>query len=50
MKQLTAKEVEKLLREGKALNIIDVREVDEVATGKIQGAIHIPLASRIPYA
>ncbi|HEO8418896.1 rhodanese-like domain-containing protein [Niallia sp. FSL W8-0635] len=43
MKQLTAKEVEKLLREGKVLNIIDVREVDEVATGKIPGAIHIPL-------
>lgn len=43
MKQLTAKEVEKLLQEGKQLNIIDVREVDEVAAGKILGAIHIPL-------
>lgn len=43
MKQLTAKEVEKLLQEGKQLNIIDVREADEVAAGKIPGAINIPL-------
>jgi rhodanese-related sulfurtransferase len=43
MKQLTAKEVENLLVEGKPLNLIDVREVDEVETGKIPGAIHIPL-------
>lgn len=35
MKQMTAKEVENLLNEGKTLNIIDVREVDEVAAGKI---------------
>ena len=43
MKQMTAKEVENILAEGKHLNIIDVREVDEVATGKIPGAINIPL-------
>ena len=43
MKQITAKEVETLLNEGKILNIIDVREVDEVASGKIPGAINIPL-------
>ncbi|THE13173.1 rhodanese-like domain-containing protein [Bacillus timonensis] len=43
MKQLTAKEVETLLNEGKTLNIIDVREVDEVAAGKIPGAVNIPL-------
>ncbi|WP_243356461.1 rhodanese-like domain-containing protein [Bacillus litorisediminis] len=43
MKQLTAKEVETMLNEKKDLNIIDVREVDEVAAGKIPGAIHIPL-------
>lgn len=43
MKQLTAKEVETLLNEGKKLNIIDVREVDEVAAGKIPGAENIPL-------
>lgn len=43
MKVMTAKEVEALLNEGKKLNIIDVREVDEVASGKIPGAVHIPL-------
>lgn len=43
MKTITAKEVEELLNEGKLLNIIDVREIDEVAAGKIPGAINIPL-------
>jgi rhodanese-related sulfurtransferase len=43
MEQFTAKEVENFLNEGKNLNLIDVREVDEVETGKIPGAIHIPL-------
>ncbi|WP_044023214.1 rhodanese-like domain-containing protein, partial [Bacillus sp. SG-1] len=43
MKQLTAKEVETLVEEGKSLNLIDVREVEEVEAGKIPGAIHIPL-------
>lgn len=43
MEQMTAKEVEKLLDEEKTLNIIDVREVDEVAEGKIPGALNIPL-------
>jgi rhodanese-related sulfurtransferase len=43
MKEMTAKEVEVLVNDGKALNLIDVREVDEVAAGKIPGAIHIPL-------
>jgi rhodanese-related sulfurtransferase len=43
MKQLTAKEVENLLNVKTPLNIVDVREVDEVQTGKIPGAIHIPL-------
>lgn len=43
MKTMTAKEVEALLNEGKTLNMIDVREVDEVEVGKIPGAIHIPL-------
>lgn len=43
MKEITAKEVENLLREGKQLNLIDVREVDEVAAGKIPGAVNIPL-------
>lgn len=43
MKQLTAKEVEALIKESKPLNLIDVREVDEVVAGKIPGAINIPL-------
>ncbi|UFT98395.1 rhodanese-like domain-containing protein [Radiobacillus kanasensis] len=43
MKQLEAKEVQDLVEGHKAQDIIDVREVDEVATGKIPGAIHIPL-------
>lgn len=43
MKQMTAREVEALLNEGRKLNIIDVREVAEVAAGKIPGAINIPL-------
>lgn len=43
MKQLTAKEVETLLSERTTLNIIDVREVDEVAAGRIPGSVNIPL-------
>lgn len=43
MKEITAKEVEALLEEGKKLDIIDVRELDEVATGKIPGATNIRL-------
>lgn len=43
MKEMTAKEVESLINEGKLLKVIDVREVDEVAEGKIPGAINIPL-------
>ncbi|WP_226529743.1 rhodanese-like domain-containing protein [Metabacillus niabensis] len=43
MKQFTAKEVENMLTQGQNLNIIDVREVEEVEDGKIHGAIHIPL-------
>lgn len=43
MKAITAKEVEQLLDEGKKLDIIDVREVDEVAGGKIPGAVNIRL-------
>lgn len=43
MKRLTAKEVQEKLENGEKLNIIDVREVDEVKEGKIPEAIHIPL-------
>lgn len=40
MKQITAKE---LIKAGEKVNIIDVRETDEVAKGKITRAKHIPL-------
>lgn len=43
MKTITAKEVETRLTSGESLNLIDVREVDEVAFGKIPGAVNIPL-------
>ncbi|UPM53795.1 rhodanese-like domain-containing protein [Gottfriedia acidiceleris] len=43
MKEITAIELENELKTGKIVNIIDVREVDEVAAGKILEAIHIPL-------
>jgi rhodanese-related sulfurtransferase len=45
MNEMTAKEVEKQLEEGKNLNLIDVREDDEVAAGKIPGAVHIALGT-----
>ncbi|MFS0776656.1 rhodanese-like domain-containing protein [Neobacillus sp. 3P2-tot-E-2] len=43
MREMIAKEVETKLNEGTKLNIIDVREVDEVASGKIPGAQNIRL-------
>ncbi|BAD76352.1 hypothetical conserved protein [Geobacillus kaustophilus HTA426] len=43
MKTITPKEVEERLRAGEPLRIIDVREPDEVAAGKIPGAVNIPL-------
>ncbi|QFG01067.1 rhodanese-like domain-containing protein [Psychrobacillus glaciei] len=43
MKEITAKEVEQKIANGEVLKIIDVREVDEVAAGKIPSIIHIPL-------
>ncbi len=43
MKEITASELEKQLDEGQRMNMIDVRESDEIATGKITDAIHIPL-------
>ncbi|MGE6261299.1 rhodanese-like domain-containing protein [Heyndrickxia sporothermodurans] len=45
MKEITPKEVEIFIQEGKKLNIIDVREVDEVEAGKIPGAVNIPLGT-----
>ena len=43
MKEITASELERILDEGQHVNMIDVREADEIATGKIIGAVHIPL-------
>ena len=43
MKEMTAKELENKLMNQEILNMIDVREVEEVAEGKIPGALHIPL-------
>ncbi|WP_047986439.1 rhodanese-like domain-containing protein [Ornithinibacillus californiensis] len=43
MKEITAKELEQKLTAGEKLNIVDVREDVEVATGIIPGAKHIPL-------
>ncbi|MBO1582218.1 rhodanese-like domain-containing protein [Bacillus sp. XF8] len=43
MKEMTAKELENKLMNHEVLNIIDVREVEEVIEGKIPGALHIPL-------
>ncbi|MBO1003983.1 rhodanese-like domain-containing protein [Pseudogracilibacillus auburnensis] len=43
MKEYTAEEVVAKLKNGETLHLIDVREVDEVVSGKIPGALHIPL-------
>ncbi|MEK4091033.1 rhodanese-like domain-containing protein [Viridibacillus sp. FSL H8-0110] len=43
MKLISVEEVQQLLESGKELNLIDVREVDEVAAGIIPTAINIPL-------
>lgn len=43
MNEITAKELAEKRKKGEKLNIIDVREDEEVALGKIPGARHIPL-------
>ena len=43
MKEITPVEVKELLDSGEQLNLVDVREDDEVAEGIIPGAVHIPL-------
>lgn len=43
MKEITTSELQELLEKGGNLNLIDVREADEVAEGMIPSAIHIPL-------
>lgn len=43
MKEMTAKELEEKLLRKEAVNIVDVREVEEVAEGRIPEACNIPL-------
>ena len=43
MKETTVVDVEAMIKEGKSVHLIDVREVDEATKGKIPGAMHIPL-------
>ncbi len=43
MKTITTDELQQRVESGEKLNIIDVREADEVAAGMIPGAKHIPL-------
>lgn len=45
MKTMTTEEILSLLDANEDLNIIDVREDEEVAQGMIPGAIHIPLGT-----
>jgi rhodanese-related sulfurtransferase len=43
MKNITPEELLEKLENGQELNIIDVRESDEVAGGMVPGAKHIPM-------
>ncbi|MCH7321196.1 rhodanese-like domain-containing protein [Solibacillus sp. MA9] len=43
MKTILPQEVQGKLQAGEVLNLIDVREVDEVTAGHIPGITHIPL-------
>jgi len=40
---ITPEEVKRRIEQGERLNVIDVREDEEVAAGTIPGALHIPL-------
>ena len=44
MPEITATELKQRLDSGDDIQLIDVREADEVAKARIPGAIHIPLA------
>ncbi|MFT9849669.1 rhodanese-like domain-containing protein [Aneurinibacillus sp. REN35] len=41
--EISTREVDEQVKQGKTLNLIDVREDDEYASGRIPGAKHIPL-------
>ncbi|MGG2067059.1 rhodanese-like domain-containing protein [Bacillus sp. S14(2024)] len=43
MREISAKELENKLMGNEVVSVIDVREVEEVAEGKIPGVLHIPL-------
>lgn len=43
MKEITANEVQQRLEKGEQLNLIDVREMEEVQAGHISGITNIPL-------
>lgn len=45
LKTITAQEVQQKLEAGEKLNLIDVREDDEVAEGMIPEATHIPMGN-----
>ncbi|MDW0108809.1 rhodanese-like domain-containing protein [Sporosarcina aquimarina] len=43
MKEITPQEVQQLLADKQQMHLIDVRETDEVESGKIPSITHIPL-------
>lgn len=43
MKEIKTEELEELLKNDESINVVDVREDEEVAQGIIPGAKHIPL-------
>lgn len=43
MKTMTTQQVRELVESKQTINLIDVREANEVAAGKIPGAINVPL-------
>ncbi|MBT2582709.1 rhodanese-like domain-containing protein [Planococcus sp. ISL-109] len=43
MKSMTTQEVQEFIKKNPDASLIDVRETEEVAAGKIPGAVNIPL-------
>jgi rhodanese-related sulfurtransferase len=48
MEEITATELKQRLDKGDDIQIIDVREDNEVAIGRIPNSVHIPLAQVLP--